>query len=304
MVGNPDSLVEESHGAAGLLEYPNYTRPADFRGLSVPEILTSGNHGAIARWRKNCAFMRTAERRPDLLLALTAENLDRKDRAQLASLGWFVPQNALHPMRVEYRAATMQDAPALSEFAAQTWPDACPAGMKRADIDAFVQEHLTSAAFAQYLAAPERYLVYLAEIVECHREDLTQLHEIVAYLLIEISDQQHGVVAPEAGAPIDFLYHGVRRDGPLVYLSKAYVDRDWRGRGIFREFAEWGFAQTASRLQNFHKPFIWLGTAVQNKRAQRAYRALGFEYAGKREFTVGDEVNKDVTMARPLIMAQ
>ncbi len=67
-MGNADSLVEESH-EDGLLEYPVYTKPASWRGLSVPEVLLGGNHGAIARWRRDQAVRRTAERRPDLLHA-------------------------------------------------------------------------------------------------------------------------------------------------------------------------------------------------------------------------------------------
>jgi len=65
-MGNPGSLVEESH-EHGLLEYPVYTKPASWRGLDVPEVLMSGNHAAIARWRHDQAVRRTAERRPDLV---------------------------------------------------------------------------------------------------------------------------------------------------------------------------------------------------------------------------------------------
>jgi len=66
VVGNPDSLVEESH-EDGLLEYPSYTKPADWRGLGVPPVLLSGNHGAIAVWRRDQQVERTRSRRPDLL---------------------------------------------------------------------------------------------------------------------------------------------------------------------------------------------------------------------------------------------
>ena len=66
VVGNPASLVEESH-EDGLLEYPSYTKPAAWRGLDVPEVLLSGNHGAIAAWRREQQLERTRERRPDLL---------------------------------------------------------------------------------------------------------------------------------------------------------------------------------------------------------------------------------------------
>ena len=65
-MGNPDSLVEESH-EDGLLEYPVYTKPASWRGLDVPDVLLSGDHGRIAAWRHDQAVRRTAARRPDLL---------------------------------------------------------------------------------------------------------------------------------------------------------------------------------------------------------------------------------------------
>ena len=68
VLGNPDSLVEESHAPGHrLLEYPNYTKPPVWRGRQVPPILLSGNHAAIATWRREKALERTRERRPDLL---------------------------------------------------------------------------------------------------------------------------------------------------------------------------------------------------------------------------------------------
>jgi tRNA (guanine37-N1)-methyltransferase len=65
-VGNPASLLEESH-TGGLLEYPVYTKPPDWRGLRVPGVLLSGEHGKVAAWRREESLRRTAERRPDLL---------------------------------------------------------------------------------------------------------------------------------------------------------------------------------------------------------------------------------------------
>ncbi len=69
VLGNEASTHEESHSpnGGGLLEYPHYTRPLDFRGLAVPEVLMSGNHGEIARYRREQAYERTRSRRPDLL---------------------------------------------------------------------------------------------------------------------------------------------------------------------------------------------------------------------------------------------
>ncbi len=66
VVGNPESLVEESH-EDGLLEYPSYTKPAVWRGREVPSVLLSGNHAAIAKWRREQSIERTRRVRPDLL---------------------------------------------------------------------------------------------------------------------------------------------------------------------------------------------------------------------------------------------
>jgi tRNA (guanine37-N1)-methyltransferase len=79
-----ESIAEESHGNS-LLEYPHYTRPADWEGRAVPAVLLSGHHGQVALWRRQQRLRRTLERRPELLAraALTAA-----DRAYLRSLGW------------------------------------------------------------------------------------------------------------------------------------------------------------------------------------------------------------------------
>jgi tRNA (guanine37-N1)-methyltransferase len=69
VIGNPESLAEESHAGDGLLEYPVYTKPPSWRGYDVPDVLLSGNHGLIAAWRHEESVRRTAERRPDLLAA-------------------------------------------------------------------------------------------------------------------------------------------------------------------------------------------------------------------------------------------
>jgi tRNA (guanine37-N1)-methyltransferase len=89
VLGNAESLVEESH-AGGLLESPVYTKPAVWRGYEVPEVLRSGDHGRIARFRRDQALLRTAARRPDLLRALGAlapQALDRHDLATLEAAG-------------------------------------------------------------------------------------------------------------------------------------------------------------------------------------------------------------------------
>jgi tRNA (guanine37-N1)-methyltransferase len=81
VMGNQDSATEESF-AGGLLEYPQYTRPAEFRGWEVPEVLRSGDHGRVARWRQAQALHRTMIRRPDLIEA--RGGLTEEERGLLA----------------------------------------------------------------------------------------------------------------------------------------------------------------------------------------------------------------------------
>ena len=85
VLGNPASAAQDSF-SDGLLEGPSYTRPEQWRGLDVPEVLRSGDHAAIARWRREQSLRRTAAQRPDLLESLPAEALDARDRELLARL--------------------------------------------------------------------------------------------------------------------------------------------------------------------------------------------------------------------------
>jgi len=81
-LGDPDGAQDDSH-ASGLLEYPHYTRPPEFRGMQVPEVLLSGNHAEIARWRREQAIKRTLKRRPEML---EKAQLSEKDIRYLDSL--------------------------------------------------------------------------------------------------------------------------------------------------------------------------------------------------------------------------
>lgn len=84
VLGDPFAAANDSH-ASGLLEYPHYTRPENFRGWQVPEILRSGHHARIERWRREQALKRTLERRPDLL---ENSDLSTADEDFLESLDW------------------------------------------------------------------------------------------------------------------------------------------------------------------------------------------------------------------------
>jgi tRNA (guanine37-N1)-methyltransferase len=102
-LGNAESLVEESHsaGSGGLLEYPLYTKPPVWQGREVPDVLRSGDHGAIARWRHEQTRRRTAERRPDLLAPSALDDGSPIERA--------VPADAAEIMTLQ-RACWVQEA--------------------------------------------------------------------------------------------------------------------------------------------------------------------------------------------------
>ena len=85
VIGNVASLLEESH-EDGLLEYPVFTKPPEWRGHGIPEVLLSGHHGQIARWRRDERLRRTALRRPDMIARLDPADLDARDREVLAEV--------------------------------------------------------------------------------------------------------------------------------------------------------------------------------------------------------------------------
>lgn len=91
VLGNAESHRDDSFapGAmANLLEGPVYTKPPQWRGREIPDVLVSGHHGKIARWRRDEALRRTAANRPDLIERCDASAFDKKDREMLSILGW------------------------------------------------------------------------------------------------------------------------------------------------------------------------------------------------------------------------
>ncbi|WEV60016.1 tRNA (guanine(37)-N(1))-methyltransferase [Bifidobacterium sp. ESL0728] len=99
-MGNPDSIVEESYtGQNALLEHYQYTKPAVWRGMGVPDVLTSGDHGKVDRFRRDEAIAHTDQLRPDLIEQLDCKTLDKADRKTLMSLGWEV--SGPHPRKLD-----------------------------------------------------------------------------------------------------------------------------------------------------------------------------------------------------------
>ena len=345
MVGNPHSLDEESYAHDGLLEYPSYTRPQVFRGLSVPDVLTSGNHQAVARWRRDRALERTARRRPDMIAALDPHKLNKKDRETLAHEGWFTSGGPL--TRIDIRPALLSEAQELAQLAQRTFPDAAPRDLQEKDIQAYMKQYLQPENFYELLNDPKHHVImvaskrssraYYSSSIRCDDmcdqvdsdprldsdpRDTThnigvgsnylgndqalcpQDHELVGYIWAVIPEGS-GVAGHSEGAPENFVTSdGIKRCGPLIYLEKAYVDRPWRGAYLFRQLMHATLAHIRMMVGSYPHPYVWLGTNKENRRAQRAYRHLGFEYSGERLFYVGDQLNNDVTMALRLNMAE
>jgi tRNA (guanine37-N1)-methyltransferase len=88
VIGNAASAADDSFGPEGLLEGPVYTKPREWRGHQVPPVLLSGNHRAIARWRRDAALRRTAQARPELIARLPDSALDEQDRRILFEAGF------------------------------------------------------------------------------------------------------------------------------------------------------------------------------------------------------------------------
>jgi tRNA (guanine37-N1)-methyltransferase len=87
VVGDETSVARDTF-AGGLLDFPQFTRPAEFRGMAVPPVLLSGHHAEIAQWRRREALRRTLERRPELLTEAALTEADRAVLEELSKTGW------------------------------------------------------------------------------------------------------------------------------------------------------------------------------------------------------------------------
>ena len=276
VLGNPDSLVEESYAAAGLLEYPVYTRPRTWRDLEVPAVLVGGDHARIARWRHDRSLVRTARRRRDLVDALDPDALDGHDREVLAGAGCVVaPRRA----DVVIRLARPDEAGALAVLARDTFPLACPDFLGEDDIRSFVEEHLSETQFDRMLRAPDDHRILVAQLQEGERP-------LVGYTLT--------VLGGPDGMPAQLVRPG-RIELGAAYLSKCYTRAEWHGSGIGGAMLERAVADVRARGRNSQ---IVLGTNIANTRAHRFYRRHGFRVAGRRTFLVGGVANIDDVFVR------
>ncbi|WP_099332722.1 tRNA (guanosine(37)-N1)-methyltransferase TrmD [Actinomyces minihominis] len=270
MVGNPESLVEESHSVEGLLEYPVYTQPREWRGIETPAVLFSGDHARIRRWRRDRALARTADRRPDMINALVegGKILERADVEVLTSRGVDVRTGRWD---YSFSVAEESDLSEVAALAARTFPLACPPTATETEIREHIDTHLTENAFRELTRGGASITTVRSgpELV------------VVAYALCE----------PNAPDDIASLSPGA------CYVSKIYTDPEFHGSGVSGALMEFALADAVSR---WGSTAVLLGTNQSNRRAIRFYRRHGFKKCGRRTFEVGKRIHRDFVYVRDL----
>ena len=279
VLGNPESLAEESHGADGLLEYPVYTRPASWRGLDAPEVLLSGNHAKISRWRRDRALERTAARRPDMLAHHTG--LHSADALPLSRHGLVPgPEGARDAV---VRLAMPEDVPALAALAAETFPLACPPSVDAESIAAHIATNLSEERFLAYVT-DDRYVVTVGEVAG----------ELAGYTLSILPGPDGGPETPDEAAAVTAR--------PVAELSKIYAREAHHRTGISRVLMMDALERlTAVRWNGEALAGVWLGTNAKNDRAIRFYKKCGFTKAGTRRFHLAGRVERDYVFYRPYV---
>lgn len=280
VVGNEESIEDESFSAAGLLEAPTYTKPASWRGIDVPSVLTEGDHAKINRWRRNQALERTLKRRPDLIRRINGHELSIEDREILAANGTVVT-----PMFASFSIHQAQpaDAQAVSSLAARLFPLACPSDLSRKQIQSHVDSELSLERFNQMLSQPDTYRILLGYV-----SVNSGPKELVGYTMCENTPLY---AKPDEGIE-DLVAPGT------AYFSKCYVDKAWQGSGISGVLLQ-------AALDDIHglspdAPAIAVCTHEDNKRAIDFYRRKGFKKIGKRTYNVGGQDMTDQVLLAPL----
>lgn len=272
VIGNPESLEEESHGPAGLLEYPVFTGPKVWRDLRVPAVLSSGHHGNIARYRRDEALRKTLKVRPDLIGKINPETLGSRDREVLADEGL-----ALRPRQAKlafYRAQA-SDLEEISALATELFPLACPPGTPQDEIDGFTGRYLTVEALRKNIEEEGGRICYATAKVGAEPE------RIVGYTLMFPT-----IPDPLGTAPSD-----------SCYLSKIYASKEWQGSGVSGALLNYALADAIAAWEPSR---VALGTNRANKGAIRFYRKRHFHRAGTRTFEVGGREHLDFVFVRDL----
>ncbi|MCL2454900.1 MAG: GNAT family N-acetyltransferase [Micrococcales bacterium] len=177
------------------------------------------------------------------------------------------------PQHLTIAPVTADDLADLAALAARTFPLACPPGVRPAQIQRFIFDHLSTDSFARYFNDPDRHLVLA-------RHDGLP----VGYSMCVCTE------------PTDPDVLAVIHGRPAVEISKLYADATWHGRGVAARLMTKALEDAKAQGARV----CWLGVNKKNGRAQRFYTKHGFRVVGTKQFDVGGHVHDDYIMARPL----
>lgn len=295
VVSNPDSLADDSFSGRGkLLDYPAYTKPNSWRGADIPEVLLSGDHQRVARWRWRQQLRRTAQLRPDLIVA--AAKARRPYRADARADDF--PTQEEHDLLIgdgqllvnegsdnsyllpcQLQRAAPGNEEALAKIAKLTFPDACPPSLSAAEIDEHIAAHLDANAFARMLANPA-YHIWMMSV-----------EKNPIGFLVAIVDRR-----PEDDEEARNVKLRLPHNKRVAEISKCYVARQYRGTAVAAALMN----AALKELANLPQPVevAWLGTNRSNQRAIGFYQKCGFAIRGSRDFLVGDQWQDDVLLTR------
>ena len=248
VLADAECFENESHWD-GLLEYPQYSRPEVWHGRAVPEVLTTGDHAKIARWRRKQSILRTRQRRPDLYAQLDLSS--KEDQKLLAELERELSRPPL-PQPVECRPATPEDFPAMEAIAEQA-----RANLAQNRVD----------QWAGNVPAYPGEVDFLADMARGECFVLTCGGEVGAFFTLS--------TVPEDGytAITDGKWSA---DEPYATLHRCAVADQWRGSGLADRMVK-----ECERLAQ-EQGIFWLrvDTHKKNKAMQGLLRRCGFQYRG------------------------
>ena len=248
VLADAECFENESHWD-GLLEYPQYSRPEVWHGRAVPEVLTTGDHAKIERWRRKQSILRTRQRRPDLYAKLDLSS--KEDQKLLAELERELSRPSL-PQPVECRPATPEDFPAMETIAEQA------------------RTYLAQNRVDQWAGSVPAYpggVDFLADMARGECFVLTCGGEVGAFFTLS--------AVPEDGyaAITDGKWSS---DEPYAVIHRCAVAGQWRGVGLADRMVK-----ECERLAQ-EQGIFWLrvDTHKKNKTMQNLLRRCGFQYRG------------------------
>ena len=244
VLADEQCYIGESHWD-GLLEYPQYTRPEEWEGRRVPEVLLGGNHAEIAEWRREQSLERTMKKRPDLFAAFEPDEADRKRIERIRRMQ--SRRKLTEPLTS--RAAAPEDLPAIMEIVRQA-----KNSLKKHRVDQWQGDYPTEATFA-------------ADIERGHCHVLVYKSEIAAFFVLTPGPE------PCYDAITDGKWHS---EMPYCVLHRNAVKADFRGTGASREL----IAAVEALAKEQGASAVRVDTHRKNRAMKELLTKCGYRFAG------------------------